>query len=108
MSHPVARNATPTNGGGKAARKAQPWDNNPGWFMEPVWAWKSLRFESKLCKAPERYQNTSYAAMLTRNRRLEAGSEEAKGTLWMPGTRDGAMPAWLGAAPKRMAAKVAE
>ncbi len=101
MSHPVTRSATPTNGGGKAASKAQPWDNNPSWFMEPVRAWTSMRFESQMCKAPARYQNTSYAAMLTRNRRLEAGSEDAKGTLHMPGTRDGSMPSWIGPKPTR-------
>lgn len=97
MSHTVTPGTTPTNGGAKAPAK-HPWEGNPGWFMEPVRAWKSMRFESQLCGLPVRYQNTSYAAMLTRKRRLDAGSEEAKGYISMPNSVDTASPGWIGKA----------
>jgi hypothetical protein len=100
MSHRVTKGATPTTGGVKKAGPF-PWDGNPGWFMEPVRAWKSMRFESQMARAKGERPNASYDAMRVRDRRLAAGSEEAKGTLNMPGTRDGAMPAWMGPKPTR-------
>lgn len=102
MSHRVTPRATPTNGGGKAPAK-HPWEGNPGWFMEPVRAWKSMRFESQLCGTPTRYQNTSFAAMLTRQRRLDAGSEEAKGYICMPNSVDLPLPGWMGPRPVKVA-----